>query len=87
MAATGLRFAATGQPGKEASAVDEYALDDKPIADVIDQRLPARPEDAVDEDDGQNSVTEATTPLEADPADVADQHRTVPMVSDNDFTA
>ncbi|WP_091456365.1 hypothetical protein [Actinokineospora iranica] len=50
---------------------------DKPIADVVEQRRFARVRDEVDDAEQTQDLEEATVG-EADPADVADQHRPVP---------
>lgn len=53
-------------------------LDDIPAHDLVAQQQLARPEDADLEDITFGDV------LEADPADVADQHRAVPVIGDDE---
>ncbi|MFI9456360.1 hypothetical protein [Amycolatopsis sp. NPDC052450] len=50
--------------------------DDKPEADVADQLRPAHPADS--DLDGEPAETSGSIP-EADPADVADQRRDIPV--------
>lgn len=59
--------------------------DEIPEGDAIDQRIPALSED--DSADADSRTRQSPTPdasgsLEADPADVADQERTVPVPDD-----
>lgn len=61
---------------------DDALPDDKPLADVVDQLRPARPDD--DNDDTGSDTEEAAPVLEADPADVADQRRIAPVLSEDD---
>ncbi len=53
--------------------------DDKPMADVADQQRLVRPEDT-DDPDG----LELDDVTEADPVDVADQRRVVPVSTDEE---
>lgn len=59
---------------------------DKPWNDVADQLRPARPDPAFLEDedleDGDEAVSRPADAIEADPADVADQRRVVPLPDD-----
>ncbi|GAB3377851.1 MULTISPECIES: hypothetical protein [Amycolatopsis] len=50
---------------------------DKPWNDVADQLRPARPD--LEDEPGADPVTEPIDVVEADPADVADQRRVVPL--------
>jgi hypothetical protein len=57
-------------------------LDEKPLNDVADQQRLARPDTASDESSPEDiDITEI---MEADPADVADQHRSAPVISDDE---
>jgi hypothetical protein len=57
-------------------------LDEKPINDVADQQRLACPDAAIDESSPEDiDVTEI---VEADPADVADQHRSAPVIGDDE---
>jgi hypothetical protein len=57
-------------------------LDEKPLNDVADQQRLARPDTAIDEFSPEDiDITEIT---EADPADVADQHRSAPVIGDDE---
>ncbi|MBP2478500.1 hypothetical protein JOF53_007372 [Crossiella equi] len=61
---------------------------DKPWNDVVDQLRPARPDldssddDRLDDELVAEPVTEPIEVIEADPADVADQRRIVPLPDD-----
>ncbi len=58
---------------------------DKPWNDVADQLRPAQPDlDSPDDEfsDDELVVEPVTGPFEADPADVADQRRVVPLPDD-----
>ena len=61
--------------------MSEDPFADKPAPDVAEQQRPVRFADA-EEDDIPGDAT--TAPLEADIADVADQHRAVPVQPDNE---
>ncbi|MBF6253994.1 MULTISPECIES: hypothetical protein [Actinomycetes] len=50
---------------------------DKPWNDVADQLRPARPD--LEDESGRGPDTEPIDVVEADPADVADQRRIVPL--------
>ncbi|MFI5614080.1 hypothetical protein [Amycolatopsis sp. NPDC051903] len=52
--------------------------DEAPAHDVADQQRPARPEPADDE----QALRGIGDLLDADPADVADQHRDAPVLDD-----
>ncbi|WP_020385745.1 hypothetical protein [Kribbella catacumbae] len=54
--------------------------DDAPEADVLDQRLPPAGSDADDEREDDYEV-----PADADPADVAEQHRSAGEMDDGDY--
>ncbi|MEV4605056.1 hypothetical protein AB0K15_47915 [Amycolatopsis sp. NPDC049253] len=55
-------------------------LDEAPAYDVADQQRPARP-DPADDEQVLRGLGES---LDADPADVADQHREVPVIDDGE---
>ncbi|MEV6715150.1 hypothetical protein AB0M48_24305 [Lentzea sp. NPDC051208] len=63
---------------------------DKPWNDVADQLRPAWPDlDAAEESDlrsvpDEDRIAEPAAVIEADPADVADQHHVVPLADDSD---
>ncbi|MBW4720420.1 hypothetical protein [Saccharothrix obliqua] len=56
-------------------ADDEQPLAAKPDADVAEQQFPAVPEGLEPLDDDAGPTPEVDPVLEADPADVVDQHR------------
>ncbi|MEV4310616.1 hypothetical protein [Actinocrispum sp. NPDC049592] len=56
---------------------------DKPWNDVADQLRPAQPDlDLPDDEFVDDDLVMGTEPIEADPADFADQHRVVPLPDD-----
>lgn len=60
---------------------------DKPWNDVVDQLRPAHPDldvpdDVPDDVIGDEQETQPVESIEADPADIADQHRAVPLPDD-----
>lgn len=60
--------------------------DDEPTPDVIDQRHPVRPDDTGDEAALDIDIEDggAALPVEADPADVVDQHRVAPVIDEHE---
>ncbi|QRP44740.1 hypothetical protein [Amycolatopsis sp. FDAARGOS 1241] len=55
-------------------------LDEAPTHDVADQQRPARPE-PFDDEQVPRGIGDS---LDADPADVADQHRDAPVIDDGE---
>jgi hypothetical protein len=62
--------------------MSEEPLGAKPAPDVAEQQRPVSDAER-DDDDGLDDARDA--PLEADTADVAEQHRSVPAPPDDEF--
>jgi hypothetical protein len=54
-----------------------------PELDVAEQRLPLTDLDGDDEDENEGLPEHAQPPLDVDPADFADQHRSVPTLDED----
>jgi hypothetical protein len=70
----------------KAPQITEDAIPQADETDVIEQTWPAFPDVPVDDDgdDGDDVDSQGEIPLEADPVDVTEQRRRVPLMGDEE---